>query len=370
MSTNNSLNLRRLLDRAPSGSQIIDRVRTEVSDLLDIWGLDPEYVGAGPDDLDDDQGAFRYQYTAEYIFSRGSGGSGFGGRRSGFPVQFKTIIYTTTPVTDDMRRYLIDTQNARLRTLFNTDEYESYMDGFQFWEKTTNEEGNDGSIVVPADDVPGSGIGIPRWEVEVYYDDLAGAASGYSLDFEIEETEEDTPDAPQNEVWRVRSKNAARGDYEIGPAPGTEASKRGREISGKTVYVAGKPIGTMTKRGTVWMKIEYASPSRAKYKSRKQILDGTATTHHDLRKNSKLYKVSESEDAIMLAVQEPLGFSGDDPSTVDPTATGTRETTLQIRDPAATKTTFVVEKDENLRGALGRYDPIVQREIVDGTEWV
>lgn len=368
MSTNNSLNLRRLLDRAPSGSQIVDRVRDEVTDLLDIWGIDPEYVGAGPDELDDDQGAFRYQYTAEYIFSRGGGG--FGGRRSGFPVQFKTIIYTTTPVTDDMRRYLIDTQNARLRTMFNTDEYEGYMDGFQFWDKITNEEGNNGDIVVPAADVPDSGIGIPRWEVEVYYDQLAGAASGYSLDFEVEEIEEDTPNAPQNEVWRVRSKNTARGDYEIGPEPGTEASKRGRELSGKTVYVAGKPVGQITKRGTVWMKIEYARPGQAKYKSRKQILDDTSTTHHDLRKNSKLYKVSESADAVMLATQEPIRFDPADPSTVNPDATGTRETTLQIRDPAATSTTFVVQNDENIRGALGRYDPVVQRDIATSTEWV
>lgn len=365
----NRLRLRDILDRAPNRSDIADRVRDEVSDLLDVWGLDPEYVGMGPDDLDDDQGAFRYQYTSEYIFSREKG-QGFGGRNSGYPVQFKTIIYTTMPVTDDLERYLIDTHNARLRTLFNTDEYESYMDGFDFWEKVTDVEGKDGSVIVPPDDVPETGIGIPRWEVEVYYDTIAGAASGYSLDFEIEETEDDTPDAPQNEVWKIRSKNTARNDYEIGPKPSTRASERGRNLNGKTVYIAGKQVGKVTSRGTVWMSIDYERPGATKYKSRRQVLDETPVNYQSLSKGANLYKVSEDEDSVYLVTDEPVNFNPADPDTVDPSATGEREMTLQIRDPAATKTTFVVKQDENIGGALGLYDPIVQRDIVEGTNFL
>ena len=362
-------NLRDILDRAPSRDDIAQRVRDEVSDLLDVWGLDPKYVGKGPDDLDDDQGAFRYQYVSEYIFSRGGSG-GFGSRQSGYPVQFKTIIYTTVPITDDLERYLIDTHNARLKTLFNTDEYEGYMDGFDFWEKITDTEGADGSIIVPPQDVPETGIGIPRWEVEVYYDDLAGAAKGYSLDFELSEDEDQKPDAPQNEVWKVRSKNTARNDYEIGPAPGTEASKRGRNLNGKRVYVAGKPVGTITSRGTVWMSIDYERPGAAKYTSRKQILDQTPVNYQALSKGSKLYKVSEDADSVYLVTQEPVNFDPTGPESVAPEATGERDLTLQIRDPAATKTTFVVEQDEDIGGALGLYDPIVQRDIVERTEFV
>lgn len=364
----NSLRLRDILDRAPSRNDIAQRVRDEVSDLLDVWGLDPEYVGMGPDELDDDQGAFRYQYVSEYIFSRGGGG--FGSRGSGYPVQFKTIIYTTMPITDDLERYLIDTHNARLRTLFNTDEYESYMDGFDFWEKVTDVEGKEGEIIVPPQDVPETGIGIPRWEVEVYYDDLAGAASGYSLDFELEEDEQKRPDAPQQEVWRVRSKNIARNDYEIGPEPGTRASKRGRNLNGKKVYIAGKPVGKVTSRGTVWMSIDYERPGATTYKSRKQILDETSVNYQALSKGSKLYKVSEDADGVYLVTQEPIRFDPADPQSVDPGATGERELTLQIRDPAATKTTFVVMQDEDIGGALGLYDPVVQRDIVDKTEFV
>lgn len=365
-----SLNLRAVLDRAPSRDDIAQRVRNEVSDLLDIWGLDPQYVGRGPDDLDDDQGAFRYQYVSEYVFSRGGGGESYGNRQSGFPVQFKTIIYTTVPITDDLERYLIDTHNARLRTLFNTDEYESYMDGFDFFEKVTDTEGADGSIIVPPQDVPKTGIGVPRWEVEVYYDTLAGSASGYSLDFELAEDEDKRPDAPQNEVWKVRSKNVARNDYEIGPAPGTEASKRGRNLNGKTVYIAGKPVGSITKRGTAWMSIDYERPGAATYKSRQQVLDETTINYQALSKGSKLYKVSEDADSVYLVTQEPINFDPSDPAVVDPGATGEREMTLQIRDPAATKTTFIVEEDDNIGGALGQYDPIVQRDIVERTEFV
>lgn len=365
----NRFTLREFLDSLPDTQDAYDRVRDEVTDLLDTWGLDPEFVGRDPAELDDDQGAFRYQYMTEYVFVRGPKGN-----KSYLPVQFKTILYTTTPITDAMERYLIDVHNGRLRTLFNTGVYDGYMEGFNFSDSTSSREGHDGSEVVPRQDIPQTGIGIPRWEVEVYYDTgLAGAASGFSLDFEVEEDVWQAPDAPQHEVWYISPKgkglNTARSppSYEIGPKPRTPARERAKQAAGKRVYLAGKVVGEVTQRGTTWFRKEYAGSG--KYTDRAEILASRPVTHQKLSPGGRLYKVAEDANSIYLVPDEPVDFDPTDPDTVSEDATGTRSYQRHLRDPQDTATTFVVQRDEDLKGALGKYDPPVERDITTETNF-
>lgn len=369
MSTN-SLRLREWLDRTPDTTAWYQQARDDVADLLNTWGLDPEYIGRGASELPDDIGAHRYQYMSEYIFVRKTAGR----KNSYLPVQFKSILYTTSPVTDPMQRYLQETHNGRLRALFDTGVYDGYMTGFNFSGKSTSSEGDDGSIIVPAREVPETGIGVPRWEVEVYYDSgLAGAAEGFSLDFEIESVEVHTPDAPQEEVWYVSPKgkglNESRSppSYEIGPKPRTDARERAKNAHGKTVYLAGSPIGTVTTRGTTWFRYEYKRGGQ--YTDRATILDTKPIHYNKLSPGAKLYKVAEDTDSVYLVADEPSGFHEADPTTVDVGATGEKSIQQRVRDPSSSATTFIVENDRDIGGALGRYDAGDERDITEEREF-
>lgn len=375
MSSRRQVTLTELFEGIPTPRDIIDQFRKNVDDVSDALGIDLEWFGRQPGDVEEEYGdedIVRYQYMTQYIFSANRGPAGWRDRGSGYPVQFKSIVYMVGDPPDDMQRYLRETHNGRLRTLFNTGPYSTpppgYMDNFDFWEKSTSTEG---PHPVGIDEVPDTGLGVPRWEVEVYFDDrdMAGYAHGWSSDFGIEEEEVETPE-PGEETWHITGWNPSRGDYQISPPGATAARERAKNIQGKRLFINGFPVGTIDSEGRAWLKKSYANPARQEYTDRATIIEQSGTPYQALSKGVNLYKVQETSGGIYLSTVSPRGFTPEDADAIDPEATGRKGLVEKLTIDPSDPTQFFIEQDENRRGALGRYPDGDAREIKQESDFV
>jgi len=345
------------LARRPSRFNIVQRVRDAVTGIADSLGVPLDAFAARSGELDDDVGVLRYQTSTVYeYYTRDDDGDTKIGS-----VQFRITLYTLSDPEDEVKQYLKDTTKGRLKHLFNSGTYNDYMEGFQFIAKNTSTES---AQLVGRDEIPPTGLGVPNYSVEVYdYEgNLVGHSTGYSMDFGITENQVTTDDAPEGEVWRVRSYNESRGDYELGPEPGP-ARERAKRMGGKTIYINGMPTGSVTQRGTSWMSREHKSPSRATYRSRQQITDTTATPYQALSPGSKLYKVRETSDGVYFSTVEPRDFAEIDPDDVDPDATGLidSEKVMALDDDEPTQ--FVIVEDVADEWAMGKFSNGTVEEI-------
>lgn len=346
----------------PGSYDVVQTVRDAVTGIADDLGVSLDRFGARPGELDDSIAVLRYQYSTTYEFymrDRKDDDTEIG------QVQFRTTLYTTSDPSDRVKDYIKDINHKRLHALFETGDYDGYMSGFGFISSEKNEEV---ANVVGQDQVPATGLGVPNFSCEVYDDsgDILGYSKGYSMDFGVHETEVRTDDAPQQEEWTVRSFNSARGDYEIGPSANSPARERAKNASGKTVYVNGLPVGSVTSRGTVWLTKEHQRPGAATYKSRKYITENTGTPYQALSPGSKLSKVQETPEGLYFSTVAPKLFDPTPSDAVDPDDTGIIDTEKVMDLDEDQATTFIVTQDEADPWALGKRTPTATITIDTG----
>lgn len=348
--------------RRPEGWNVIQRIKDAVSSVADDIGVPIDQFTSRPADLPDDAGAMRYQHATIYEFSQKSGSAGPSDPTPIGHVQFRTTFYTLTPPSDEVKRYLRDVNHRRLHTLFNTKTYDGYMDGFNFFNGGIDADHTEEDRPVVADEIPATGLGVPNFSVEVYDSDgdIIGHAKGYSLDFGVEQEHVQAPDAPRGEVWRLGAERASDQRRELRPEGDTPQKDRAKNIAGKDVYVNGIRIGQVVQsRGMAWMS-----------KSRRQdIIDYTGTPHQALQAGTKFYKVRETAGELVFSTKKPQGFTEEDPENIDPEATGLTDKIDSLALVEDDPTTFVVTTDVADDWALGRYDPVVQRDIEYTTDF-
>lgn len=364
------------------------RLRSGLSEL----GLDLDWLSQMPGEANSDIGPddelWVYQFVT--VYSGGSLADGYpfsentdhaGGVTAGSPspeVQFKTGVYVLGEPEDAFERRLREVDNPRLRTLFNTGVYAGYMDGFGFTQKETyiqREEVSEREVAQKE-----YGLGTPWFEVEAYDEDgsLAGYADGYFNPFSTETQTERTvtgEEPPQSEVWKfgARQSHSSGDRYQISPPARTNARKRAKAAAGKTAYINGMAVGSILQRGRIRLKVEYANPERASYASRKQIIDQTGTPYQALSEGANLYKVKEDDNGVYFSTVEPQGFEAPDADAISPDAVGvevTETVTTEIFVDEDDPTTFIVETDEQQGRLLGLYNPVVARDITEGSDFV
>lgn len=376
-------------------------IREQVQSRID--DIAPEWLGARQADLgpgiEDD--VYRTQFVVAYKYDAGPPDESIEAE-----AQFKTILYTLGEPSGALPR-MRETDNPRLRTMFNTGPYgkaalgggyrgaspdaDGYMSGFRFYEKEIRIEGPE---TVGRSAVPDTGLGVPRFEVEVYNEDgiLSGHAYGSYFPYERIPGEsytvlEGRPE-PGGEKWKVLGYDTSEERYEIGPVggsggqsvPARERLKRmAREGESKTVYINGFPIGKPQQtRGTVRFKKEFERPWQAKWTDRATIIEETGTPPQALQhsntpeRGASLWKVRETADSIILSTKRPRGFDPVDPDSVDPEGFG--QEMVRYSDPDeidyADDTQFTVEEDERDIRHMGFYSEGVTRSIETGTEFV
>lgn len=360
---------------------LFGRIRNTLSDI----GFDTTWWGKSPFEVEPAGDIWVYQYVVAYSKGKLGDRYQFGGSkgnrstRRGSPspeLQFKTGIYVVGEPTDDLERRIRGVDNPRTRTLFNTREYESYLDGFLFTERREYVQRE--RVSAREVDQKGYGLGVPWFEVEAYDEDgrLEGYADGFFDPFTTEtETITTTTGAPEpeQEVWRVQTGlNEARGaggQWEIGPDPNTGARERAKRIRGKTVHVGPFDVGQVTKRGTTWLRREYAGAGD--YADKSTITSTSGIPAQALQKGAKLYKYRETEDAIYLSTTKPrTGFRPLSSEDISADAVGVETTSEEVTSILLDDdepTTFTVESDESDGRLLGLYDPPVVRDIANGT---
>lgn len=351
--------------RRPGNFAVVQRIKDTVSGLADDLGLPFDLFAARPGEIPDDTGIVRYQYSTifEYFTSRKSDDTDIG------QVQFRTVLYTLSEPSDRVKSYLKGINHLRLHTLFNSGEYDGYMDGFDFISRDKNEETN---VVAARDELPATGLGVPTFSTEVYDDDgeLVGYSKGYSMDFGVHEEEVTKGDDAPQETWRIRSLNKARNEYEVSPKPNTPARKRAKASKGKIAHINGMPVGSLTSRGTFWLRKEHKSPSRATYQSRNQIIGNTGTPYQAVSKGSKLYKVNETSNGLFFSTVKPRNFNEVAAEEVDPDATQLIETERMMALDKDEPTIFVVLEDESTPWALGKFSNSVTVKIDSETSFM
>jgi hypothetical protein len=360
-------------------SGIAQTVRSE------IQGIAPDWWGRDPSDIEGD--IWVYQYVVAY--SKGTLRDGYAWdadkgkspRRQGSPspeVQFKVGIYVKGEPTTDLIKRLRDIDVYRLVTAFDTREYSGYMSGFGFETRKTYVQEEEVSLREV--EQKGYGLGVPWFEVEAYDEDgsLEGWADGFFDPFTKEtrtERHERGGDPPEQEVWRVRTGlNESRSvpSWEIGPKQNTPAAQRARNAKGKDVYIGPFQIGTVTKRGTTWLRSRYTG--RGKYTDKATITSRSGIPPQALQKGTKLYKFRETDDAVYLSTTKPArGWRPTDPASVSPDdvrreVTVEEVTTVLLEDDEPTE--FTIETDENRGRLLGLYSPPVVRDIERETRLV
>jgi len=358
-------------------------------------GIDLEWLTQSPLNTQPDGDVWVYQYVEAY--SKGSLGERYGFRdprgkrpiRDGSPspeVQFKTGIYVVGEPTDEIEHRISDIDNSRLITLFDTDVYAGYMSGFGFSERDVYVQRE--RVSAREVEAKGYGLGVPWFEVEAYDEDgnLSGLADGYFNPFstvtKIIDWERGE-DPPQQEVWKFgsRQKHESGDRYQISPPPKTPARERAKNATGKTAIINGFPVGSVLDGGRLRLKVEYRSPNRAKFTSRKQIIEGSGTPYQALSEGANLYKVRETDDQLIFSTKPPEGFDAPDPEDISPDAvgveTGTDEVTeILLDDDEPTEWVVETDKREDLPPdgrtgrMLGLYDPIVTRDIERGTDLI
>lgn len=324
-------------------------------DELRAWNIGPEWLGENGEDVAADDYR-RYQYDRMYFFPVRKGN-----RTEYHPVEFRTYVNWIGELTESLREHIRETVNARLRTLFNTDVYEHYMDEFNFLRHATNVE-HDRSTQIAEDEA--MHLGIPQWQVFIIKNgDKQGAADGFFDPFRAVEY------APRNEIWNV-TKNPARGTYEVRPQG---AARNRLEGQRKEVFVNGKFVGnTSPSRGTVEIKTEYDTKSGRYKDSRtgrdmhsRETLKQAGMHANELVKGGQVYKVNESKDKILLVTSKRRTPDEFDPT---PPESFTDEMVqgafLELNDA---HTAFVVRNDTG--PMLGRYDPPTVRDIEYETEF-
>lgn len=350
-------------------------VREALISRIESLGISMDWLESGVGDLSGEEidDLHRFQYAMVFEFpmnaSRGSGWESVLGS-----VQFKTIIYTVGEPPAALKRRFRQTDNQRLRTMFNSGPYDGYMDGFHFVDAYSDEE----TAQVSAREVRNSGVGLGkiRWEVEAYDDSgtLLGHANGeanpYSVEEDIEVVTEGEP-LPGGEVWRTTGFSEARNQYQIAPEPDSPARERAKAIAGKDVYLNGFRIGqVLGDRGRIRLKKEHKNRAQAKYASRQQIIEASGTPYQAIALNTKYYKVGETADKLILSTARPRNFEAIDPGAIDPEGVGQRTTerirrylTLSEDDP----TQFRVFEDVQDIRLLGLYSPDTVRDITKRT---
>lgn len=349
----------------PGNYAVVRRVKEAVQSIADDIGLPLDLFGARPGELDDDTAVVRYQYTTEFFFVASSGSqddTDIG------QVQFRTTLYTLTDPSDRVKDYLKGINHLRLHTLFNSGVYDGYMSGFNFFERSESEEVGH---VVGRDEIPATGLGVPNFSTEVYDEDgdIAGYSRGYSMDFGVHKIEHTTAESPSGEVWKIRSFNEPRGDYEISSKPNTPARERAKNAAGKVAYINGIPAGSITSRGTIWFSKEHTNPAQATYRDRAYITEHTGTPYQALSVGAKLYKVNETPNGVYFSTVEPRDFDTISPEDVDPDATETvyEEAVMDLDEDEPT--IFVVSEDVADPWALGKRPNSTTVEIQRETEF-
>lgn len=350
----------------PGNYAVVRRVREAAQRISSGLGVDLDLFGARPGELDDDVGVLRYQYstTFDYFTNRGSRGDTDIGQ-----VQFRTTLYTLADPSDEVKEYIKGVNHLRLHALFDTGKYKGYMTGFEFIDRSENEEEGE---LVGRDEIPATGLGVPNFSCEVYDEDgqLVGHSTGYSMDFGVHQQDTITgDDAPEGEVWQVRSFNQSRGDYEVSPDARTPARERAKGAQGKTVYINGAPVGSVTSRGTVWLTKEHQRPGAATYRSRKWLTDNTSTPYQALSPGSQVYKVNETGDGLYFSTVKPRDFDAVAAEQVDEDATQTIETEAVMDLDEDEPTTFVVTEDEADEWALGKRNLTQTVEVERKQDW-
>lgn len=366
---------------------IVKGVYGQIRNTLEDIGLDTDWMGQQPYDVagDTDEDIWVYQYVTAY--SKGSQAEGYAfdadkGKRptnNGSPspeVQFKTGIYVIGEPTDELQNRIKSVDNGRLRYVFNSGPYAGYMDGFGFQEKREYVQLQ--PVSAREVDDKGVSLGEPWFEVEAYdeNDSLEGFADGTFNPFSTRTSIEEWTvgqDAPEQEVWRVRTKlNRARnanGQWEVGPRQNTGASERARNAQGKSVYLGPYEIGKITSRGTVWLRREY--DRQGPYADKATITSQSGIPPQALQKGAKLYKYREDDDGVYLSTTKPAtGFDAIDPDAISGDQTGSetrsREVTEILLDEDES-TQFIVLTDENQGRLLGLYDPVEVRDVEQQT---
>lgn len=363
---------------------LVGRVQNRLRDV----GIDLDWLSQSPREIDEPGDIWVYQFVVAYSKGALKGEKNRGERAlegSASPeLQFKTGIYVIGEPTSDLENRFRTIDNPRLRNLFNTGPYAGYIDGFGFSESATYVQRE--SVSVREVEQKGVGLGVPWFEVEAYDEDgeLSGLADGHFNPYSTvtipgEPARGEAP--PEQEVWSVRSAlNKARGaggQWDVGPSGRTGASERTRteDIRGKSVYIGPFEIGTVTKRGTAWLRRQYENGGQ--YADKATITSQSGIPPQALQKGANLYKYRETEDAIYLSTSEPADFSPTDPAEVRPTQTGIEGgaedvTEVLLDDDEPTQFTVKTDKRENLPPdghtgrLLGLYDPVVVRDITRG----
>lgn len=326
---------------------------------LQAWGLSSEWLGAQPDETPFDT-FYRYQYDQLYFFPVGKDENG--DPQDYFPVEFRTYINTVGEPRRALKDNIREVVNPRVRTLFNSGPYRGFMDGFNFVYHSSNIEDEE----VDADDA--NNLGIPQFEVAVWKNgSLQGNASGFFDNFRLEHQSQL---ADHQEKWEL-SKNPTRDSYQISPRGRTSARERAKNIRGKTVYLNGLEIGSVTTDGRVWLKNEYLrGPTYRGQHSRAAVIDQTTATPQALREGGVVYKVGENQDEILLvtATEKPDDF---DPTPADDVAerltfddVETDDIELMLEDEAID---FEIRRDGG--SMLGRYSTPEMRTITEPTDW-
>ena len=285
--------------------------------LLTQYGLDESWMGKHGDDLDDadDKTFWRYQFDRVYFYTRRVGDD----QKDYFPVEFRTTIHTVGPPTKELKDFIREHANPRLQYIYDSGPYEGFMTGFNFGRHTSNIEDDE----IAQDEA--ANLGIPHFEVLIMQNGgVAGQATGFFDPFALRERRRVRP-TPGQEVWNL-SFNTSRQSYQCAPDGYTGASKRSKQIRGKTVHVNGERVGDVTQDGRFWIKKEYDNPSqiyRGK-RSRKFLVENTDATYSAIRAGGNLYKTRETDEAVyfVTAAAKPDDFDAVDPDDVDPDDTG------------------------------------------------
>lgn len=318
--------------------------------LMARYGIDPTHIGVNADNLSDDKQAalHRYQYDKVYIYPRRAGPN----NTVYEPIEFRTSIVTVGPPSEELKSFINDVANPRLRTVFNTGPYAGYMNGFQFVESVPPNIEDDSIAVDEA-----ANIGVPQFEVLLTKGTVQGQSTGFFYPFE----QQMRTDIPQEETWSLNR----QGDrYQIAPEGRTGARDRAKETAGKAVYVNGAYIGDMAERGRVFLKKEYANDDQI-YRgqhSREWLVTNTDATYAAIRDGGNLYKIRETGGEIRLvtAARKPADFDPTPATDVNPDAT---DASLSIE--FADATVFDIRTDTG--AMMGRYDTPTRREITELT---
>lgn len=324
----------------------VERARRE----LRAYGLNPDTLGKQPDEIDV-QSLYRFQYDVVYIYPRRRRDS----ENDYYPVEFRTYIYTTEPLSDAFKRHIKSRDNPRLQRAFDSGPYDrGQIRNFGFVQKITNIEEDEVAI----DEA--NNIGVPQFEVLIVKDDaIQGHAGGFFDPFGIFRS------VPSNEEWNI-TKNPARSQYEFRPQDNARKRLEGER---KEVYLNGKFIGnTSPSRGTVVLKTEYSTKDGT-YKdsetgqqmwSRQKLISEDFFHPNAIARGGKVYKVHEDADRIVLRATRPDDFDPTPPQEV-PTTPGEMASLAW-----AEGTTFDIRHDDG--PLMGEYDTPTTRTIEKTTE--